>query len=310
MNTRPWPIALLLCSLIVGCLPQPPAPTTTGLRVVCTTTLVADLVRTIGGEAVDVEALMGPQIDPHRYQPTSGDIEKLSRAQLVFFHGLHLEGKMTDVLENNPRLKGIAITRDIPVRELLSGGMDGGAHDPHVWFDRDLWTVCAGTVLGELRVAMPEKAVQFQANYDRWCAGVAAKLAPLEENLKALPAERKILVTSHDAFEYFGRRYGFAVHGLQGVSTSNETGTTEIGKLADLIGTKKIPAVFTETSVQNKGLARVLDDVRTRYRWDVAFIGGEQALYSDALGEATGPAGDYAGMMAHNLTVILKALSP
>ncbi len=306
-----WLLSLLpivLCFALLGCLPN--IGNSKGKpNIVCTTSLVADLAKAIGGEFVDVECLMGPQIDPHRYTPSAGDIAKLDSAKLVLYHGLHLEGKMTDVLEHNPKLRAVAITKDIPLAQLLRGAVDGGAYDPHVWFDLDLWTVCAVTVRDAMIAAYPEHEIVFQANA-KMLLGIFQLLnKELDEKLKALPKERRILVTSHDAFGYFGRKYGFEVFGLQGVSTSAESGTNDITQLADVIGKRRVPAIFTETSVPAKGLQRVLDEVKNKYQFPVKLIGDAEALYSDALGEKGSPGETYPGLMRANMSIIIKALA-
>ena len=303
-----WAFPLVLCVYLVGCLPGMKLGTGKP-HIVCTTTLVADLAKAIGKEFVEVDCLMGPQIDPHRYQPSAGDLDKLSSAKLVLYHGLHLEGKMTDVLEHNPKLHAVAITKDLPRKELLRGMVDGGEYDPHVWFDLDLWTRCAETVHDAMNAEFPEHRIVFDANY-KMLLGIFNNLnKELDEQVKMLPKERRILVTSHDAFGYFGRKYGFEVFGLQGVSTSAESGTKDITQLADVIGKRKVPAIFTETSVPPKGLQRVLDEVKNKYQLPVNLIGDAEALYSDALGEKGSPGETYPGLMRANMGIIVKALS-
>jgi manganese/zinc/iron transport system substrate-binding protein len=279
------------------------------LKVVATTGMIADAAWEIGGDHVHVETLMGPGIDPHRYAPTAGDLSRLSAARVVFFNGLHLEGKMTDVLEK-PRAGqtavGIADRLD-PAKLRKADGADG-PHDPHVWMDPMLWADCVRAVGEALKEADPAHA----AEYDARTAQYQAKLAKLhEDNLKlvsAIPKAKRILVTSHDAFEYFGAAYGFEVRGLQGVSTVSETSTKDVTEMAEFLGSKRVPAVFTETSVPPKGLEAVLDSVRMKYGHTVKLIGGDDALYSDALG-APGTTGEtYVGMIRHNMTVIVNGL--
>jgi manganese/zinc/iron transport system substrate-binding protein len=293
--------------LLVGCLPNLSTGKTTP-TVVCTTTLVADLAKAIGGEVVEVECLMGPQIDPHRYNPSAGDIAKLEHARLVLYHGLHLEGKMTDVLEHNPKLKSVAVTKDLSKDKLLRGEVDGGEHDPHVWFDPALWAVCASTVCKAMIAEFPEHELTFRANEIRLLDRFIKLDAELQQQALSLPVERRVLVTSHDAFGYFGRKYGFEVFGLQGVSTNAEVGTSDITKVTEFVGTKKVPAIFTETSVPPTGLQRVLDELKSKYRFPVKLIGDADALYSDALGDKGTPGETYPGLMRANMGIIVKAL--
>jgi manganese/zinc/iron transport system substrate-binding protein len=300
-------LSLVLCGFLVGCLPNLTTGKTTP-HVVCTTTLVADLARSIGGDVIEVESLMGPQIDPHRYSPSAGDIDKLTSAKLVLYHGLHLEGKMTDVLEHNPKLRAVAVTKDLPTDELLRGNVDGGEYDPHVWFDPALWARCAGTVRAALVAAFPEHEATFQRNEKALLEQFVKLDAELKQQADSLPKERRVLVTSHDAFGYFGKTYGFEVFGLQGVSTSAEVGTNDITQLADVIGQRQVPALFTETSVPPKSLQRVLDEVKAKYHRSVKLVGDAEALYSDALGDRGTPGETYPGLMRTNMATIVKAL--
>ena len=281
------------------------------VRVVCTTTIVADVVRRVGGERVTVETLMGAGVDPHRYQPTPGDRAKLDAAHLVFFNGLHLEGKMADVFEKGRgRFRGFAVARGIP-RESLRPAEPGTEteYDPHVWFDVRLWQATVGCVRAELAALDPAGADEYSRNADDYTKELAALDKEVREAVLKVPPTKRVLVTSHDAFGYFGRAYGFEVRGLQGVSTVGETGTTDRQQLAEYLGRNHIPAVFTETSVPSEGLKAVLDTCRNDWKHDVRLVGGDDALYSDALGEPGTPAGTYAGMIRHNVGVIVAGLS-
>jgi manganese/zinc/iron transport system substrate-binding protein len=281
------------------------------VRVVCTTTLVADLVSRVGGDRVAVETLMGPGVDPHRYLPTAGDRARLDAAHLVVFNGLHLEGKMTDVFEKGrDRYRAFAVTRDLDRSVLLAADADGGEYDPHVWFDVALWAKCLPAVRDELARLDPAGAEVYARNADGYARELAALDAAVRSEAAKLPPDRRVLVTSHDAFGYFGRAYGFEVHGLQGVSTAGETGTPDRQRLARLLGRKKVPAVFTETSVPDDGLKAVLDTAYKDFGQRVALVGGDDALYSDALGPPGSPGATYPGMVRHNVGVIVKALQP
>lgn len=296
-------IAALVVALGSGCSPQ--APETGRLRVVATTGLIADAARQVGGPYVDVTALMGPGIDPHRYLPTPLDLDALHRADLVLFNGLHLEGKMTDVLGTSSR--AVAVAAGIPTDKIRTQDHEP---DPHVWFDVRLWKECVAAVREALAKADPAHADAYRANAQKYLGELAKLDDEVRTKANSIPKERRVLVTSHDAFGYFADAYGFEVHGLQGVSTASEPSTKDKQDLVNLLGSRRIPAVFGETSVPPKGLQSVLDAVRSdsRYGHDVRLIGGEQALYSDALGEPGSPGETYVGMVRHNIDTIVAGL--
>lgn len=287
----------------VGCGPsRPPAD------VLVTTSIIGDAAERIAGGKVKVEVLMGPGIDPHKYQPTAADLGRLSSAKLVLYNGLHLEGKMTDQLEHAPGGRAVAVTRDIPHERLLSADIDGGSHDPHVWFDVALWKTCVGTIRDAMCEKFPEHADTFRANAAAYLKELEELDREVREKASKLPKEKRVLVTSHDAFGYFAKAYDFEVQGLQGVSTGAESGTARVSELAAFIAARKVPALFTETSVPGRGLQQVLDAVRQQHGWEVKLVGDDEALFSDALGEPGTPGGTYAGMVRHNIDVIVKHL--
>jgi manganese/zinc/iron transport system substrate-binding protein len=306
--------AASLCGLVLafglpGCSSGPPEFKGPPVRVVATTTMVADLVKRVGGERVSVETLMGPGVDPHRYLPSLEDRKKLEKAHLVFFNGLHLEGKMTDTFaKSRGRMRGYAVTDSIDKSLLRHADVDGGEHDPHVWFDVALWSKCVGPVRDALSALDAAGKDEYEKNAQAYLAELDALDKEVRTELAKVPVERRKLVTSHDAFGYFGRAYGFEVRGLQGVSTASESGTRDVKELVDYLGTNKIPAVFTETSVPDAGLKTVLDTCQRDHKHTVRLIGGEDALYSDALGEPGTPGATYAGMIRHNAAVIVNAL--
>ena len=296
-----------------GCSPTSGGAATPRLRVVATTSIIADMVRSVGGNAIDVATLMPPGIDPHRYVPRPSDATSLSNADVVFYNGLHLEGKMVDVLDraNVRGKKPIAVVSRLVEADLrrAEAGADG-PHDPHVWFDVLLWSKCIDPVVETLCDADPTHAVEYRANAETYRAKLVALDRELRTTIATLPKERRILVTSHDAFHYFGAAYGFDVHGLQGISTAADVGIEDRRKLAAFLAEKRIPAVFGETSVPTKGLQSVLDSVRATTGRTVKLIGGDDALYSDALGEKGTSGETYIGMCRHNVAVIVKALTP
>jgi manganese/zinc/iron transport system substrate-binding protein len=277
--------------------------------VVATTGMIADAASRIGGDRVRVEGLMGPGVDPHRFQPSAGDLGKLYSAKLVLFNGLHLEGKMSELLEQSKN--GRAVTKNLDPKRLRPADTDGGAHDPHVWFDVTLWSECVATIRDEMIQTFPQHADAFRANADAYLKELAALDTEVREKANRLPESRRILVTSHDAFGYFADAYGFKVRGLQGVSTAAESGTKDVDDLAEFIGKHRVPAVFLETSVPTQGLQQVLDTVRKRHpNHIVKLLGDADALFSDALGEPGTLGGTYVGMVRHNIDGIVKALAP
>lgn len=290
--------------LIVGCRTEP-ASVDGRLPVVATTGMIADIARNVGGEHVRVIGLMGPGIDPHLYKASEGDVRRLWRARIIFYNGLHLEARMAEVLEHmDARTPTVAVTDPIDRARLLAPAQFQGAFDPHVWFDVAYWIAATEAVRLGLSEVDPANAPQYTAN----AAAYVAKLGALDEYVRRraaeVPPERRVLVTAHDAFNYFGRAYGFEVRGLQGISTASEAGTADVQELADLIATRRIPAVFVESSIPQRTIEAVQAAVRSR-GFDVR-IGGQ--LFSDAMGTPGTPEGTYIGMVRHNIDTIVGAL--
>ncbi|MBK8167371.1 MAG: zinc ABC transporter substrate-binding protein [bacterium] len=300
------PAKLAICALIIlaGC-----AGGTVRddgrLSVVATTGQVADLARQVGGEHVRVTALMGPGIDPHLYKASAGDVDRLRLADLILYNGLHLEAKMGDVLAGlASRKPTLAVAEAIPVDRLIAPPEFAGAHDPHVWFDVQLWRLGIEPLVARLSELDPAHAEAYRARaaaYEQELDGLDAEL---RATFATIPDGQRVLVTAHDAFGYFGRAYGFDVRGLQGISTASEAGTSDMQELAAFIAERRIPAIFVETSVSTRAIEAVREAVRAR-GFEVR-LGGE--LYSDALGDAGTPAGTYAGMVRHNAATITAAL--
>jgi manganese/zinc/iron transport system substrate-binding protein len=290
---------------IAGCA----APSGSGPQVVATTGMIGDAVRVIGGPHVTVHTLMGPGVDPHQYKATAGDLQRMQSAKLVLYNGLHLEGKMADVFEQmGQRTRTVAVTHRMDPHRDLRPAAEGyeGTHDPHVWFDVSLWMKAVEAVRDALAEMDPVHAADFRANADVYLKELAALHAEVKAKAAAIPAERRVLITAHDAFFYFGRAYGFEVHGLQGISTASEPSTRDVQELAKLIGTQKVPAIFGETSVPDRNIQAVVDAVRMGYGFEVRFV--KDKLFSDALGDAGTPAGTYVGMVRHNVDTIVGAL--
>lgn len=298
-------LALSVAGLVVlGCGQK--APEGSGkLRVLVTTGMIADAVSHIGGDRVEVEALMGPGVDPHLYKASAGDLQKLATAQLILYNGLHLEAKLAEVLEkmsSRSRVGGLA--EAIPVDRRLASDPSGKTWDPHVWFDIELWTLVAAEAGRQLALADPAHAAEYQVRTAAYLEQLQAAHRQVGEILQQVPAASRILVTAHDAFHYFGRAYGFEVRGLQGISTVTEAGTRDLQDLADFIVAKKIKAIFIESSVPRKNVEALQAAVHSRGA--ALAIGGE--LFSDAMGPAGTDTGTYVGMVLHNASTIAGAL--
>lgn len=273
------------------------------VRAVCTTGMVADLVSQVGGDDVEVVTLMGAGVDPHLYKASPGDLAKLNSAQIIFYSGLHLEGRMQDVFERmQARLPTVAVTASVPTDRLRAAGEE--LHDPHVWFDVALWSTGIDVVQASLVKLRPDLAQRIQERasryrselleLDRWC----------RESLEQIPATQRCLVTAHDAFAYFGAAYNIEVQPIQGVSTESEAGLRRINELVELLTSRKIKAVFVESSVSPRNIEALVEGCAARGH--VVAVGGE--LYSDAMGDADTPEGTYPGMIRHNVNLIVAAL--
>jgi manganese/zinc/iron transport system substrate-binding protein len=276
------------------------------VQVVATTSVVADLVREVGGERVQVAGLMGPGVDPHLYRASEGDVRRMSGADIVFYNGLHLEGRMAELFDRMAArgLATVAVAEAVPAERLLSPPEFEGSYDPHVWMDVGLWKEAARRVGEALAQLDPAHA----AGYAERAARYAARLRELDDYVRGqamtLPEERRILVTAHDAFNYFGRAYGFQVRGLQGISTVAEAGTADVQDLARFVADHGIPALFVETSVSPRSIQAVQAAVRAR--GSEVRVGGD--LFSDALGGPGTGAETYEGMIRHNIDTIVGAL--
>ncbi|MEM9560550.1 MAG: zinc ABC transporter substrate-binding protein [Planctomycetota bacterium] len=276
------------------------------MSVVATTGMVADTVRAIAGERGEVFGLIGAGVDPHLFRPTRSDIERLLAAELVFYNGLLLEGKLTDALVRaaTAGTPTFAVTEQISEDVLLAPEAFEGLFDPHVWMDPRSWRETIGVVRDQLSAYDPAGAESFASNAEMFAAELDRLDAYAERVLAGVPEERRVLVTAHDAFNYFGRRYGFEVLGIQGISTESEAGVRDIQRLVEVLVEREVPAVFVESTVPDKQVRALIDGARARGH-DVV-IGGE--LYSDAMGAPGTYEGTYIGMLDHNVTTIARAL--
>ena len=272
------------------------------LKVTTTVNMVSDLVREIAGEHVEVSELMGPGVDPHLFKASAGDVDKLMNADVVFYVGLLLEGKIQGTLEKVE--SAYAVTSKIDTKRLDKPEEFEGHFDPHIWFDVTLWVDTVDAVVEGLSKADSAHAADYKKNGEATKAKMNALHEWSLEKVKELPEAKRILITSHDAYNYFGRAYGFKVVGLQGISTVSEASLADVAKMVDFIKANKVKAVFVESSVSPAAIKRISED-------SGAVIGGE--LFSDAMGERGKmehgyDVGTYEGMIKHNLSTIVDAL--
>ena len=273
------------------------------LYVVATTGMVADLAIQVGGEHVVVDALMGPGVDPHLYQATPSDLKKLRAADVILYNGKGLEGKMADVFARLGKTKTVsAVTEAIGEQELVE--VERGHLDPHVWFDVMLWSRCVDVVGKTLSKADAANAKSYGENAASYTSRLQGDLdAWVRSRIATIPLEQRVLITSHDAFRYFGRAYNVEVRGLQGISTASVAGVKDVEDLVDMIVKRRIKAIFVESSVPPKALEAVREHVQQRGH--EVIIGGE--LFSDAMGD-TPETNHYIGMIRHNVETLVGAL--
>jgi manganese/zinc/iron transport system substrate-binding protein len=282
-----------------------PALATERLSVVATTGMIADAARQVGGDLVEVRALMGPGVDPHSYRQTRSDIVALTRADLVLWHGLYLEAQMEEfLLDLKEKRPVVAVGEAVPADRLIGHEEYEGRFDPHVWMDPELWTEVVAAVRDALIEADPEHAAVFEMNTLAHLDDIAKLSAYSASVLESVPEPSRVLLTAHDAFGYFGAAYGFEVIGIQGISTESEAGLNRIGALVDLLVERRIGAVFVESSVSDRNI-RALVEGAAAAGHEVR-IGGE--LYSDAMGPDGTYEGTWIGMIDHNVTTIAAAL--
>ncbi len=275
------------------------------LNVVATTGMIADAVREIGRDQVDVTALMGAGVDPHAFRQTRTDILALMNADLIVWNGLFLEAQLEPLLLDLSESRNvIALGEAIPEDQRLSHADYEGRFDPHIWMDPKLWRMAVEALRDKMIETRPDAAVIFTANAEAYLARLAALDDYAQTRLATIPETARVLVTAHDAFGYFGRAYDFEVLGIQGISTASEAGLQRITELVDLLVNRDIRAIFVESSVSDRNI-RALQEGAAAQGHDVA-IGGE--LFSDAMGPESTYEGTYIGMIDHNITMITRAL--
>jgi manganese/zinc/iron transport system substrate-binding protein len=298
--------AVALVVSLSGCAKAPEPAASGKLRVVATTGMIGDLAARVGGERVEVTSLMGPGVDPHLYKASESDVRRLAEADLILYNGLHLEGKMADVLVKMARTRPVvAVSETIPQELLREPPEFAGQYDPHVWFDVSLWARAVEPIAAELAAIDPPHAADYRRRADATRDELLALDRWAAEHVGSLPEARRVLVTAHDAFGYFGERYGMRVVGLQGISTLAEAGVQDVERVVDAVVASRVPAIFVESSVPRRAIEAVVAACASR--GFTVRIGGE--LYSDALGPKDGPAGSYDGMVRHNVETIVGALA-
>lgn len=292
-----------MMTLMASALMAPMAQADAGPVILATTGMIGDAAARLTGRPV--RALMGPGMDPHGYRQTRSDIAAMARADLVLWHGLYLEAQMEDFLTHLARNRPVvAVAEALPRTELRGHPEYPDRFDPHVWMDPALWLQVVDVIGAALASTFPALAPQIAAETPRFKADIAALGEYARQVLASVPAERRVLVTAHDAFGYFGRAYGFDVQGIQGLSTESEAGLARIGALVDRLVAQKIPAVFVETSVSDRSIRALIEGAAAHGHQVV--IGG--SLYSDAMGPDGSYEGTWLGMIDHNVTTIARAL--
>lgn len=277
-------------------------------KIVCTIGMIADIVRSVAGDRAQVEGIIGEGVDPHLYKPTRDDVVALSEADVVFYNGLLLEGKMTDVLvrvaSTGKPVKAVteAILEDAGY--LMEKDDNSGHTDPHVWMDVQGWIKAVEVVAEALSTFDPEHREAYRSNAEQYVEKLKALDAYAKKSIASIPESHRVLVTAHDAFNYLGRATGLTVRGIQGLSTESEAGVRDLEELIDFIIQQKIPSIFVETSVSDKNVRALVEGATARGH--SLRIGG--TLFSDAMGPAGTYEGTYIGMIDHNVTTITRAL--
>lgn len=276
------------------------------LSVVTTTTMITDLVKRIGGDSIEVNGLMGAGVDPHLYKASEGDVTKLYEADVIFYNGLHLEGKLVEVFEKMEQgnTRQVALADGLDKSGLIGSDYFASNYDPHVWFNIDYFSQFASAVAEVLAEQDPENAMFYTNNEEAYQKELGGLKYYVNRQLDSLPPEKRILVTAHDAFNYFGEAYDFEVVGLQGLSTATEAGVQDVQRLSSFIIEKQVKAIFVESSVPRRTIEALQAAVTSKGH--EVIIGG--SLYSDALGSPGTAEGTYIGMFKYNVFTIVESL--
>ncbi len=299
-------IIFLFIFFLTACQNAPSSNESEGkLKITCTTGMITDAVRNIAGNKAEVIGLMGPGVDPHLYKATQGDLKKLSSANMIIYNGLHLEGKMGEVLEKLGRQKEVyAMAEALDTSLLLNTSGFEDTYDPHIWFDVSLWSKAVEALSQKLQTQFPDQKEEFAKNTATYLSKLETLHQEVTQSIASIPEQQRVLITAHDAFSYFGNQYQIEVRGLQGISTVSEYGIKDVKELTQFIVDRRINAVFVESSVPEKSLKAVVEGCKAKNH--EVNIGG--TLYSDAMGEADGLAGSYIGMVQENVKTIVDGL--
>lgn len=295
---------LILALTTAACTPKSQS-SNDKITIVCTTGIIGDAIKNLVPEAVEVISLMGSGVDPHLYKATQGDLQRLQTADVIFYNGLHLEGKMGEILEKmakNHRV--VALSDAFSPDELLHPDEDNQAYDPHFWFDLAMWAKASEFAKNQLTAFYPGWASDLDENYFEYNQKLLAVHNSAKNDMAQIPEKQRVLITAHDAFGYFGRAYGLEVHGLQGISTASEYGLKDLVTLVEFVIEREVPAVFVESSVPKKSIEAMIDGCRKRGH--NLKLGGQ--LYSDALGNPNTPEASLIGSFKANVNTIVSAL--
>ena len=296
-------ITCLFVIFLVAC--KAPTKSSGKLKVVVTTSMLTDLVKNIGGDLIDLQGLMGAGVDPHLYKASEGDVSKLFNADVIFYNGLHLEGKLVAVFEKMETQKTTVALGEFLAKEgLIGSDYFASNYDPHVWFNIQYFKEFSDKVTSVLSEKDPKNAASFTANNLAFQQKLDLLHTAVVNTIATLAPEKRILVTAHDAFNYFGKAYGFKVVGLQGLSTATEAGVQDVQKLSEYIIANKVKAIFIESSVPRRTIEALQEAVLSKGHQ--VSIGG--SLYSDALGDGGSVEGTYVGMFFYNIKTIVNAL--
>ena len=288
---------------LVAC--KAPTKSSGKLKVVVTTSMLTDLVKNIGGDLIDLQGLMGAGVDPHLYKASEGDVSKLFNADVIFYNGLHLEGKLVAVFEKMETQKTTVALGEFLAKEgLIGSDYFASNYDPHVWFNIQYFKEFSDKVTSVLSEEDPKNAASFTANNLAFQQKLDLLHTAVVNTIATLAPEKRVLVTAHDAFNYFGKAYGFKVVGLQGLSTATEAGVQDVQKLSEYIIANKVKAIFIESSVPRRTIEALQEAVLSKGHQ--VSIGG--SLYSDALGDGGSVEGTYVGMFLYNIKTIVNAL--
>jgi manganese/zinc/iron transport system substrate-binding protein len=275
------------------------------IHIVTTTGIIEDVVTEIVGDSADVSAIMGPGTDPHIYKPAPSDIELLEEADVIIANGLHLEGKMAEMLEKYSKEKPVLIVADgISEEDIIKSADFDDAHDPHIWFDTRIWMDGMRYITSELGKIDTNASEYYMENFTVYEERIAEMDEWIFEEISSLDSTSRTLITSHDAFSYFGRRYKIEVKGIQGISTLSEVGLKDVAEMVDFVIENEINSIFVETSTSDKTAQSIVDGAKDK-GYELKLNG---PLYSDALGEPDSEGGTYIGMIKENVRIIVEGL--